>query len=82
MLNDHKILMNIKFHRTSMTPCFNMKMENIENTLEVFINNFKILSKKYAKNQKKEKYVNEKREKLLQDDFDSKMNEIIEPEPK
>jgi adenosylmethionine-8-amino-7-oxononanoate aminotransferase len=50
MLNDHKILMNIKFHRTSMTPCFNMKMENIENTLEVFIKNFKILSKKYAKN--------------------------------
>ena len=50
MLNDHKVLMNIKFHRTSMTPSFNMKMKNIENSLEIFIKNFKKLSKKYAKN--------------------------------
>ncbi len=50
MLNDHKVLMNIKFHRTSMTPSFNMKMKNIENSLEIFIKNFKNLSKKYAKN--------------------------------
>ena len=42
--------MNIKFHRTSMTPSFNMKMKNIENSLEIFIKNFKNLSKKYAKN--------------------------------
>ena len=49
MLNNYKILMNIKFHRTSMTPCFNMKIKNIENCLEIFIKNFKSLSKKYAK---------------------------------
>ena len=25
LLEEHKILMNIKFHRTSLTPCYNMK---------------------------------------------------------
>lgn len=48
MLNN-KILMNIKFHRTSMTPCFNMKQKNINKTLEIFIKNFKNLSTKYEK---------------------------------
>ena len=54
MLNDHKVLMNIKFHRTSMTPSFNMKMKNIENSLEIFIKNFKKLSKNILKIRKKE----------------------------
>ena len=53
MLSDHKILMNIKFHRTSMTPSFNMKMKNIENSLEIFIKNFKKLSKNMLKIRKK-----------------------------
>ena len=45
MLEEHKILMNVKFHRTSLTPCFNMKKTNIDKTLEKFILVFKELSK-------------------------------------
>ena len=50
LLNEHKILMNIKFHRTSMTPCYNMKIKNIDMALDKFIQSFKQLSnnsKKY-----------------------------------
>jgi adenosylmethionine-8-amino-7-oxononanoate aminotransferase len=44
MLEKYKILMNIKFHRTSLTPCYNMKLSNIDKTLEKFIATFKKLS--------------------------------------
>jgi adenosylmethionine-8-amino-7-oxononanoate aminotransferase len=44
MLEKYKILMNIKFHRTSLTPCYNMKQSNIDKTLEKFIATFKKLS--------------------------------------
>jgi adenosylmethionine-8-amino-7-oxononanoate aminotransferase len=50
LLNEHKILMNIKFHRTSLTPCYNMKIKNIDMALDKFIQSFKQLSsnsKKY-----------------------------------
>lgn len=50
LLDEHKILMNIKFHRTSMTPCYNMKFRNIDMALDKFIQTFKQLSsnsKKY-----------------------------------
>ena len=50
LLNEHKILMNIKFHRTSLTPCYNMKIKNIDMALDKFIKSFKQLSsnsKKY-----------------------------------
>ena len=49
LLYDHKILMNIKFHRTSMTPCYNMKINNINKGIEMFINSFKELSLNYRK---------------------------------
>tara|TARA_B100000886_G_scaffold334281_1_gene289568 strand:+ start:1089 stop:2408 length:1320 start_codon:yes stop_codon:yes gene_type:complete len=49
MLEDYRILMNIKFHRTSLTPCFNMKKENIDKTLEKFIKVFKTLSHNHKK---------------------------------
>ena len=35
--------MNVKFHRTSLTPCFNMKKTNIDKTLEKFILVFKTI---------------------------------------
>ena len=44
LLEEHKILMNIKFHRTSLTPCYNMKKKNIDITLDKFIKTFKFLS--------------------------------------
>ena len=44
LLNDHKILMNIKFHRTSMTPCYNIKQKNIDKVIDNFISSFKLLS--------------------------------------
>lgn len=50
MLEEHKILMNIKFHRTSFTPCYNMSNKNIDMALDKFIQTFKLLSdnsKKY-----------------------------------
>lgn len=50
LLDEHKILMNIKFHRTSFTPCYNMSNKNIDMALDKFIQTFKILSnnsKKY-----------------------------------
>lgn len=51
LLEDHKILMNIKLHRSSFTPCYNMKKKNIDIALEKFIETFKVLSsnsKKYS----------------------------------
>ncbi len=45
MLNDYKILINSKFHRTSFLPPFIIKKEIIDNTLEKFIKTFKKLSK-------------------------------------
>jgi len=44
LLEEHKILMNIKFHRTSLTPCYNMKKKNIDIALDKFIKTFKFLS--------------------------------------
>jgi len=44
LLEEHKILMNIKFHRTSFTPCYNMKKKNIDIALDKFIKTFKLLS--------------------------------------
>ena len=44
LLEEHKILMNIKFHRTSLTPCYNMKKKNIDIALDKFIKTFKLLS--------------------------------------
>ena len=44
LLEEHKILMNIKFHRTPLTPCYNMKKKNIDITLDKFIKTFKFLS--------------------------------------
>ncbi len=45
LLNKHKILMNIKFHRTSMTPCYNIKKKNIDKVIDRFVTTFKSLSK-------------------------------------
>jgi len=44
LLEEHKILMNIKFHKTSLTPCYNMKKKNIDIALDKFIKTFKFLS--------------------------------------
>ena len=49
LLNDYKILMNIKFHRTSLTPCYNMKIKNIDYAIEIFIKTFKELTLNYKK---------------------------------
>ena len=49
LLHDHKILMNIKFHRASFTPCFNMKKKNIDMAIDKFIKTFKLLSSKSKK---------------------------------
>ena len=51
LLEEHKILMNIKFHRTSFTPSYNIKKKNIDIALDKFIKTFKSLSynaKKYC----------------------------------
>ena len=45
LLEKHKILMNIKFHRTSFTPCYNMNKKNIDMAVDKFITTFKLLSK-------------------------------------
>ena len=50
MLNEHKILVNAKFHRTSFLPPFIMKKKFIDQTLEKFINTFINLSKRIIKN--------------------------------
>lgn len=52
MLNEHKILVNAKFHRTSFLPPFIMKKKFIDQTLEKFINTFINLSKKNYKKYK------------------------------
>ena len=45
MLNEHKILINSKFHRTSFLPPFTVSRKIIDNTLEKFIHTFNKLSK-------------------------------------
>lgn len=49
LLKKHKILMNIKFHRSSFTPCYNMNKKNIDMALDKFISTFKLLSENSKK---------------------------------
>tara|TARA_A100001015_G_scaffold307432_1_gene403334 strand:- start:2448 stop:3761 length:1314 start_codon:yes stop_codon:yes gene_type:complete len=49
MLNEYKILINSKFHRTSFLPSYTMSKSNIDKTIDCFIKIFKELSlKKYS----------------------------------
>ena len=50
MLNEHKILINSKFHRTSFLPSYTISKTDVDRTLDSFIKVFKELSlKKYKK---------------------------------
>ena len=49
MLNEHKILINSKFHRTSFLPSYTISKTDVDRTLDRFIKVFKELSLKKNK---------------------------------